>query len=142
MVSSRFTVTPEQISAIDIVAWDFALGVFHGDGESMCRNYIRRISVDEQGQQLAILEPRADRAWILPLWFGGAVRRDTRVRGWEINAAVDDDFFECVIPWASLGSPMGSPGEGPNQARRLMTWAIRITRGQDHEYLPHLSLTH
>lgn len=54
----------------------------------------------------------------------------------EFEATVGGPYYECLIPWFSLGSPLGRSDTAPADGDFFLTFAVMSSQGDKHDYLP------
>lgn len=71
--------------------------------------------------------------WEIDRWVGEQLA-DTP----EFVAAIGGSFYECLIPWVSLGSPTTPAESGTKGAGAFILWALRTKAGDSEDYYPSL----
>ena len=77
------------------------------------------------------MERERYQVWNGTQWVGEPVTDAPKVQ-----AAAGDNFFECLIPWSSLGNPLTRSESAPEEYDLFLLFALCAHQGENQDFIP------
>ncbi len=145
----RTTVHKPQADWQFAFAFDVIGTLFAGEAESTYELFFDVYPDREEGEVMATwhsfrpdyrfafmgkngrMEHERYQVWDGTRWVGEAVTDAP-----EVKAAARGNFFECLIPWSSLGNPLTRSATAPENGDQFMSFALRAHQGENQDFAP------